>query len=234
MASRLDDPARDRTTRLDDSGVVKAQCPNFFDDEPIRLPYAHADPARIRPPTHARPSTLLVNPPRPRPSARVIATHDVGRTQTQRAQIRDIVKIAQTHLAGKAIARDFAGAARKVGGPVEHVGCPFGKSAKRFCDRASRRIAQIQDGKQIRVVQPSAALSRNVERAAWLARRDAGKIGKDPIEIRAPCQAKAPCAMPSIARITGAAPSSASTSIGRAPPSSGSEPTSQRAALSRP
>ncbi len=54
----------------------------------------------------------------------------------------------------------------------------------------------------------------------------------DTVRARA-VQVNAPSAMPSMARITGDAPSIARTSMGRAPPSNGSDPLSHKEAASR-
>lgn len=147
--------------------------------------------------------------------------------------MRGVVEIADARPFVEMIAPHRANASSKGWAAPENRRAPLRKTAERFGDGARFRAAGVKNGVQIGVIQAASALRRDIESAARLMRAGLSHPGKDAVKFRHAVQAYAPCAIPSIARITRDAPSAARTSMGRAPPSSGSEPPSHKEAASR-
>src|ERR1019366_1501690 len=236
LARTEDDTARNRAACFQKSRVVQSKEFHVIEYQPADVPQPKAGPLGIvvGPPSHAEPPSLFVYPACPCPAASIVPADNIGGAEAQRLKQRRIVQVTDGRIVRKVEASQGASAPGQTRSTLQNRLVPFGEAAKSFRDGSGRSIAHVQDRIDSRVIESASTLRRNVERAAWRVLGRRRDIWKDSIQAQHRGQAYAPSAIPSMARITGAAPSRTRTSMGRARPSSGSDPTSHRAAASRP
>lgn len=86
-----------------------------------------------------------MDPPRPSPSYRIVAAHNLRRTQTQFPQTLGVVEIAKPRVVRQLISCDRPEASGETRAALEDCRRPLREAAERFRDRTSRRVAKIQD-----------------------------------------------------------------------------------------
>jgi hypothetical protein len=79
--------------------------------------------------------------------------------------------------------RNGAAAAGQGRAAIEYRGSPFGKTPERFGQGSSLCVTGVENGIEIRVIQPAAALRRDVESATRRSRTGFRKKGENPVQV---------------------------------------------------
>ena len=135
------------------------------------------------PQTKARPS-LFIDPPRPAPAASVVVTDDSGRTQAERQQSFGVVQIADPCIVRKPVTRDCPRTSWQAGAAFQDGRRPFRKTSESLRDCAGGGIAQVQNRIGARIVDSTAAMRRQIKRAARFVFAGCGEIWKHAIKRR--------------------------------------------------